>query len=125
MIHIPGDLFSVNPTTAENVPRLFARNERLACLFETKTGPVAVVLVGAMIVASIETIWSGQVTPAGKKVCTTQYDQTVSLKKGNEMGRFKLGSTVVLLFPKDTLMWSQTLCAGSAIKMGQEIAQVV
>lgn len=123
MVHIPGDLFSVNPTTAENVPRLFARNERLACIFETETGPVAVILVGAMIVASIETIWSGQVAPAGKKVSTTQYGQTVTIEKGKEMGRFKLGSTVVLLFPKDTLRWSETLAAGTAIKMGQEIAQ--
>ncbi|WP_419149355.1 archaetidylserine decarboxylase [Pseudoalteromonas 'SMAR'] len=101
MIYVPGDLFSVNPLTAQNVPNLFARNERVVAIFDTEIGPLAMVLVGATIVASIETVWAGTVTPpAGKSVFTWTYpssgDNAISLKKGEEMGRFKLGSTVIL-----------------------------
>lgn len=101
MIYVPGDLFSVNPLTAQNVPNLFARNERVVAIFETDIGPLAMVLVGATIVASIETIWAGTVTPpAGKDVFSWNYptkgDNAITLKKGEEMGRFKLGSTVIL-----------------------------
>ena len=101
MIYVPGDLFSVNPLTAQNVPNLFARNERVVAIFETEIGPLAMVLVGATIVASIETIWAGTVTPpAGKDVFSWNYpttgDNAITLKKGEEMGRFKLGSTVIL-----------------------------
>ena len=101
MIYVPGDLFSVNPLTAQNVPNLFARNERVVAIFDTEIGPLAMVLVGATIVASIETVWASTVTPpAGKSVFTWTYpssgDNAISLKKGEEMGRFKLGSTVIL-----------------------------
>lgn len=101
MIYVPGDLFSVNPLTAQNVPNLFARNERVVAIFETEIGPLAMVLVGATIVASIETIWAGTVTPpAGSDVFSWNYptkgENAITLKKGEEMGRFKLGSTVVL-----------------------------
>nr|WP_239032286.1 archaetidylserine decarboxylase [Pseudoalteromonas sp. MMG022] len=101
MIYVPGDLFSVNPLTAQNVPNLFARNERVVAIFDTELGPLAMVLVGATIVASIETIWAGTVTPpAGKDVFSWDYptsgSNAVTLKKGEEMGRFKLGSTVIL-----------------------------
>ncbi|WP_440054299.1 archaetidylserine decarboxylase [Pseudoalteromonas sp. T1lg65] len=101
MIYVPGDLFSVNPLTAQNVPNLFARNERVVAIFDTEIGPLAMVLVGATIVASIETIWAGTVTPpAGKDVFSWDYpaegDNVIKLNKGEEMGRFKLGSTVIL-----------------------------
>lgn len=101
MIYVPGDLFSVNPLTAQNVPNLFARNERVVAIFDTDIGPLAMVLVGATIVASIETVWAGTVTPpAGKDVFSWNYpttgDNAITLKKGEEMGRFKLGSTVIL-----------------------------
>tara|TARA_R110000796_G_scaffold77231_1_gene172450 strand:+ start:4833 stop:5699 length:867 start_codon:yes stop_codon:yes gene_type:complete len=106
MIYVPGDLFSVNPLTAQNVPNLFARNERVVAIFETEIGPLAMVLVGATIVASIETIWAGTVTPpAGSDVFSWNYptkgENAISLKKGEEMGRFKLGSTVVLAWGDD------------------------
>lgn len=106
MIYVPGDLFSVNPLTAQNVPNLFARNERVVAIFETEIGPLAMVLVGATIVASIETIWAGTVTPpAGCDVFSWKYpttgDNAITLKKGEEMGRFKLGSTVVLAWGAD------------------------
>ncbi|GAA5191546.1 archaetidylserine decarboxylase [Ferrimonas gelatinilytica] len=108
MIYVPGDLFSVNPLTAANVPRLFARNERVVTLFETAHGPMAMVLVGATIVASIETVWAGTVTPpTGGQVMAWDYptdgDQAIRLAKGEEMGRFKLGSTVVACFGKGML----------------------
>lgn len=103
MLYVPGDLFSVNPLTTAHVPGLFARNERVVALFDTAKGKMAMVLVGATIVASIETIWAGAVTPpAGKKVMHWQYPKqglnAVSLQKGEEMGLFKLGSTVIMLF---------------------------
>ncbi len=106
MIYVPGELFSVNPLTTENVPGLFARNERVVCIFESSKGKFAIVLVGATIVASIETIWAGTVTPpAGKNVQHWRYpvdsENTVSLKKGEEMGLFKLGSTIVACFEPD------------------------
>ncbi len=126
MIHIPGDLFSVNQATANKVPRLFARNERLACIFDTAIGPVAVILVGAMIVASIETIWAGLVTPQKKNIRNWQYTNTdeIVLNKGDEMGRFKLGSTVVLLFPKNTVNFEQECVAEAKIQMGENLATI-
>ncbi len=102
MVYVPGRLFSVNQTTAENVPELFARNERVVCLFDTERGPMAVVLVGAMIVASIETVWAGLVTPPKRELKTFRYDEAarapIRLEKGAELGRFKLGSTAIVLF---------------------------
>lgn len=108
MLYIPGELFSVNPLTTENVPGLFARNERVVSIFETPKGKMALVLVGATIVASIETKWAGTVTPpAGKNVQHWQYptsgDNAVSIAKGEEMGLFKLGSTVVACFEPEML----------------------
>lgn len=125
-IYVPGDLFSVNQTTAAHVPNLFARNERLVCLFETEFGPMALVLVGAMIVAGIETVWSGQVAPPPRGILTTRYDRApreVSLEKGAEMGRFKLGSTAILLLPQSKLSWRTDLAAGSPLRMGERIGQ--
>ena len=126
MIYVPGDLFSVNHTTAGNVPNLFARNERLVCMFDTPFGPMAMVLVGAMIVAGIETVWSGQVTPLPREIITTDYANppaTIALLKGEEMGRFKLGSTVILLFGKDVLTWNDKLPARASIRMGQTLGE--
>ncbi|GAA6150944.1 archaetidylserine decarboxylase [Pseudoteredinibacter isoporae] len=126
MIHVPGDLFSVNETTAENVPRLFARNERVVCVFDTELGPMAVVLVGAMIVASIETVWAGQITPQLRQIIRKNYDQLlddIELEKGEEMGRFKLGSTAIVLFGKGVMDWNDELQAGSPTVMGQRMGQ--
>lgn len=124
MVFIPGDLFSVNPLTAENVPNLFARNERAVALFSTDVGPMAMVLVGATIVASIETVWGGTIAPSRNK--ELQYwdysKQNITLEKGEEMGRFKLGSTIVALFPKDSIHFSDTLQAGSPTRLGELFA---
>ena len=124
--YVKGDLFSVNQTTAENVPRLFARNERLVCIFETELGDVAVVLVGAMIVAGIETIWDGIVAPA-KESSHKAYDLSIdnnriNINAGDEMGRFMLGSTVVLLFEENKIDWLDSLQAGTTVQMGTAIA---
>lgn len=125
MIYVPGDLFSVNQTTAENVPRLFARNERLVAIFDTEHGPMAMVLVGAMIVAAIETVWTGRITPPlrERKVIDYQITAPITLNKGDEMGRFLLGSTVVLCFAKDRIQWQTSLAAESPVRMGEAIAQ--
>lgn len=121
MVSVPGELFSVNTVTAENVPRLFARNERSVAIFDTDIGPMAVVLVGAMIVAGIETVWDGQVAPfASRDIATSHYPyQNIQLKKGDEMGRFKLGSTAIILFAKDKIEWSKKYQAGTPTKMGE------
>lgn len=124
MTHVPGDLFSVNTVTAQHVPRLFARNERVVCHFETEQGPMAVVLVGAMIVASIQTPWAGVIAPQKKQIRHFNYQQVepLQLEKGAEMGRFLLGSTAVILTPKNTLKWHEHLGANSPVRMGQAIA---
>ena len=121
MIHIPGKLFSVNPVTAENVPNLFARNERVACIFDTEAGPMAMVLVGAMIVGSVETRWNGVVVPSGNQVTATRYegDQAIRFAKGEEMGRFRLGSTVIMVMPKGTVTWNNDQVAGKNVRMGE------
>lgn len=121
MTYIPGKLFSVNQATADNLPRLFARNERVVCEFETEFGPMAVVLVGAMIVASIETPWAGLVAPVKRAIKSHAYGQTITLNKGDEVGRFLLGSTAILLTPQGTKMGGEDIRAGSEIKMGQVI----
>lgn len=124
MIHVPGKLFSVNQATAENVPELFARNERVVCLFDTEAGPMAVVLVGAMIVASIETVWAGLVAPAGRGVRSEQYGGSApQLERGAEMGRFKLGSTAIVLFGPGQAQWDEQLTAGSLVRMGQKLGE--
>src|SRR5699024_9823828 len=120
MTYVPGRLFSVNNATAAQVPRLFARNERAVCIFDTEQGPVAVILVGAMIVAAIETVFAGQVTPLSRKVQTVDYqEQPITLEKGAELGRFLLGSTVILLFPEQQATWLPSLQAGTALKVGE------
>jgi len=126
MVYIPGKLFSVNPVTAENVPRLFARNERVAAIFDTEFGPMAMVLVGAMIVASIETVWSGLVAPLKREVKSTSYgsSQSITLEKGQEMGRFKLGSTVVLAFPPNKTDFIESLKATTDVQMGQAFGTI-
>jgi phosphatidylserine decarboxylase len=125
MLHVPGELFSVNPLTAANVPGLFARNERVVTIFDTPVGKVAIVLVGATIVASIETVWAGNITPpAGKTVQHWQYEeQDISLEKGDEMGRFKLGSTIVVCFEKDAVEFAD-LQAGMVTRLGQAFATI-
>ena len=128
-IYVPGKLFSVNQTTAESVPNLFARNERLVCLFDTQVGPMAVILVGAMIVAGIDTLWAGEVYPtAGKReIQITDYSNQappVQLPLGGELGRFRLGSTVIVLFPHGTMKFESSLEATSNVAMGQLLGQV-
>jgi phosphatidylserine decarboxylase len=126
--YIPGKLFSVNGTTADNVDRLFARNERLVCYFDTEKGPMAMILVGAMIVAGIETVWSGQVAPPPKHPFFTDFKELpapVELARGEEMGRFKLGSTVILLFPKDSMAWDEGYGAESPTRLGESLGSFV
>ncbi|WP_087506869.1 archaetidylserine decarboxylase [Neiella marina] len=127
MIYVPGKLFSVNPLTAQNVPGLFARNERVVCIFDTPVGPMAQILVGATIVASMETVWAGTITPpAGKQVFSWQYPAegptSVRLSKGDEMGRFKLGSTVIMLFGQDAVSFTDSMEAEAVTRMGEPMA---
>ncbi len=126
MIHVPGALFSVNPTTARGVPGLFARNERVVCVFDTAQGPFVLTLVGATIVGSMATVWHGVVNPPRPGVLREwRYDdQNIVLKKGEEMGRFLLGSTVVMLFPKDTLAFNPDWAPARAIRMGEAMGQI-
>lgn len=126
MVHVPGDLFSVNQATANNVPRLFARNERVVCLFTTELGPMALVLVGAMIVASIETVWAGQITPEKGQIKRWNYaaSQPLQFARGEEIGRFKLGSTVVMLLPENTVQFASDLQAGAPVRLGQSLGQM-
>ena len=121
MIYVPGELFSVNPTTARGVPGLFARNERVVCAFNSEFGPFVLTLVGATIVGSMATVWHGMVNPPRPGVVREwRYDeQNIVLKKGDEMGRFLLGSTVVMLFPKDTLAFNPDWAPTGAIRMGE------
>jgi phosphatidylserine decarboxylase len=122
--YIPGQLFSVNGVTAENVDRLFARNERLVCHFETEFGPMAMILVGAMVVAGIETVWSGRVAPPSKCPMSLDYvhlPAPVELAQGDEMGRFMLGSTVILLFPRDVMSFGEHYEAGTLTRMGESL----
>ncbi|WP_168406541.1 archaetidylserine decarboxylase [Acinetobacter indicus] len=115
-LYVPGELFSVNQTTAENIPGLFARNERMVCLFDTELGRMAVVLVGAMIVAGIETVATGKVKPSGR-LELNQHD--LFLEKGAELGRFYLGSTAVILFEQDKMQWDAQYQANSLVEMGK------
>lgn len=127
MVYIPGKLFSVNPTTAQNVPNLFARNERVACIFDTQAGPMALVLVGAMIVGSVETSWAGVVAPGGGEVSESRYDglkTPICFEKGEEMGRFRLGSTVVMVMPKGAVTWNPLQVAGSTVRMGEAFGDI-
>jgi len=122
MIHVPGRLFSVAEWTVETIPRLFARNERLVCYFETAAGPLVMVLVGAMNVSAIETVWSGLVVPPrARKIGEFDYSHTrKTIEKGDEMGRFNMGSTVILLTGKN-VEWLPHIKNGQKLKMGQLI----
>ena len=125
MIHVPGDLFSVNPTTARGVPGLFARNERVVCVFEsTQHGPFVLTLVGATIVGSMATVWHGVVNPPRvAAVREWNYaDQHLVFRRGDEMGRFMLGSTVVLLFPAGGLQFNPLWQAGRPVRLGEAMA---
>ncbi|WP_313953278.1 archaetidylserine decarboxylase [Accumulibacter sp.] len=124
MIHVPGDLFSVNPATARGVPGLFARNERVVCVFEAEFGSFVLALVGATIVGSMATVWHGRVNPPRSgKLREWSYDgQQIKLGKGEEMGRFLLGSTVVMLFPKDVLSFTPAWAAAGQIRLGEVMA---
>lgn len=128
MIYIPGRLFSVSPDYTDVVPRLFARNERVVCMFETEVGPMAVVLVGAIFVGSIETVWAGEVTPPrGRTIGVTNYAaaKPVELKRGDELGRFNMGgSTVIVLFGSGRVQWQAGLAADTRVKVGQLLGQV-
>ena len=127
MVHIPGRLFSVNKTTTESVSRLFARNERVVALFDTEAGPMALILVGAIFVSSIETVWHGVVTPPSiSKVRSWKYDEKApTLKKGEEMGRFNMGSTIIVLFGKNKTQWNKTIVADSPVKLGEQMGSIV
>ena len=128
MIYVPGELFSVNPVTARGVPGLFARNERVVCVFESARGPFVLILVGATIVGSMATVWHGVVNPPrSKQVREWRYPASagqaeVFLKQGEEMGRFLLGSTVVLLFPKGPLRFNPAWAAGRGVRLGEAMA---
>lgn len=126
MIHVPGQLFSVNPTTVENVPALFARNERVICLFDTPAGPMAMILVGAIFVGSIETVWHGEVTPPRHKdIRNWKYDdEELSYVKGQEMGRFNMGSTVILLHTNKKMDWEKELKAEQSVQLGEAIGRI-
>lgn len=123
--YVPGALFSVNQTTANHVPGLFARNERLVCEFENEQGTFVVILVGAMIVAGIETVWAGEVAPVKPRLHSQDYQlqNDILLQKGDEIGRFKLGSTAIVLFPENTVEWDNSLQNGTALQMGQAIGR--
>ena len=125
MVQIPGRLFSVNAATARAVPGLFARNERVVCLFETDVGPLALILVGAIFVGSMETVWAGQVTPPPRGAAPKATPETpVRLERGAEMGRFNMGSTVILLLPPGILTWDPALKPGSPLRMGQALGDL-
>jgi phosphatidylserine decarboxylase len=124
MIHVPGDLFSVNPTTARGVPGLFARNERVVCVFDSAAGPFVLALVGATIVGSVATTWHGVVTPPRSGgLREWRYDkENIELAQGQEMGRFLLGSTVVMLFPKGPLAFNPAWQPGGPVRLGEAMA---
>jgi phosphatidylserine decarboxylase len=128
MVHIPGRLFSVSPRTTRTIPRLFARNERVVAIFDTDLGPMAMVLVGAIFVASIETVWAGEIPASAHGdihvwdySCRHPEHPVIHLEKGAEMGRFNMGSTVILLFPDNIVEWQQSLQPEQHVRMGQLI----
>lgn len=129
MTFIPGRLFSVNPVTTEKVPRLFARNERVVAWFRTEWGPMVVVLVGAMIVAGIETVWAGPVAPGGRRVWSQSYPTegagTLTLERGQEMGRFHLGSTAIVMLPRGCFGPEADLTPGQSLRMGNALARAL
>lgn len=127
MIYVPGTLFSVNPRTVRGVPDLFARNERVICVFESEQGPFILALIGATIVGSISTVWHGVVNPRNperiRETCEWRYDsQQVAFRKGEEMGRFQLGSTVIMLFPKNRLLFNPLWSPARMLRFGEMMA---
>ena len=126
MLHIPGELFSVNHTTVAGIDELFACNERVVAFFDTPAGPMAMVMVGAIFVSSIETVWYGEVTPPRhNQIRSWNYsDDSLAYKKNDEMARFNMGSTVVLLYGKDNITWLEELTAGQAVQHGQVIGNI-
>lgn len=127
MVHIPGRLFSVNPFLVQTIPRLFARNERVVCLFETRVGPMAVVIVGATLVSSINTVWYGTVTPPTQcAISVWDYrENNINLARGDELGHFKMGSTVILLFPFRGVQWESHWQTNSRIFFGEKIGTLL
>lgn len=126
MTYIPGNLFSVNPTYVATIPDLFARNERVIALFETEIGQMALVLVGAMVVGNIEMVWEKKITSfSTRKIKTWDYSgQNMVFNKGQEVGRFLLGSTVIVLFPDSKVTWHQGIQSGDAVKMGEALGKI-
>ena len=126
MIYVPGALFSVNPTTARGVPGLFARNERVVCVFDSPHGPFVLTLVGATIVGSMATVWHGVVNPPRPgHLREWQYaDRQITFRQGDEMGRFLLGSTVVMLFPKGVMQFNPDWAPTRAVRLGEAMAKV-
>ena len=122
-VYVPGKLFSVNSATARQVPRLFARNERVLTLFDTAFGRCALVLVGALNVGSMATVWAGNITPAARRLVTRIRCPSLTLEKGAELGRFNMGSTVILLFEPNRVEWHPLLRADSVVQLGQPIGQ--
>ena len=127
MVHIPGRLFSVNTATTQSVPGLFARNERVAALFDTDAGPMALVLVGAIFVSSIETVWHGVVTPPSiTSVRSWKYHENAPvLKIGQEMGRFNMGSTIIVLFGNNKAKWDSNFTAEKVVRLGEHIGDTL
>lgn len=129
MLHVPGRLFSVSPSTTRTVPRLFSRNERVVNLFETDAGPMAVIMVGAIFVASIDTVWAGTVAPLSRSVRSWDYGDSAPeplvFDQGAEIGRFNMGSTIVLLFGKEAVAWSSAMEPDAKLNMGQSIGTLL
>jgi len=127
MTYVPGKLFAVNDLAARNINQLFARNERVVTVFSTELGKVAVILVGALFVGSMETVWAGQITPTNNRCLRRQAYEPgqVTLKKGEELGRFNMGSTVILLFEEGKMRWNKELTTGKPIIMGQEMGKII
>lgn len=129
MRHVPGRLFSVSPSTVRTVPGLFARNERVVCLFDSDAGPMAMILVGAIFVASVDTVWHGTVTPpTWPDMQTWEYgtdERRIQLAKGEEMGRFNMGSTVILLYGPNQMHWNKTVIADAPVQMGNHIGTII
>ena len=125
MIYVPGRLFAVNAHTVKVVDAVFARNERVINVFATDAGPMAIIMVGALLVGSMETVWAGPITPAKDKIILDKHYSAPTLQQGEEMGRFNMGSTVILLFPQNSIRWSPDLIIGKTILMGQKIAEII
>lgn len=128
MVHIPGQLFSVNPVTTSHIDGLFAKNERVCAFFDTDAGPMAMILVGAIFVSSIETVWQGVVTPPRHNQLRvwhyTDRETPLQFNQGDELGRFNMGSTIILLFGKDQVQWADNLIADQSVQLGQTIGTI-